>query len=100
MKTPFPTPKELLVMWLIKDGHVRGLEIVQASRKKIGRTNVYVYLGRLEEKGLIDRTSKNVYGMALQRPTYALTGAGRAVIGVARLLGWEPFKRRGGSGRT
>ena len=58
MSKPHPrvltvSPKELLVLELVKDQQLYGLQLVTASNGQLKRGTVYVTLGRMEEKGYI-----------------------------------------------
>jgi DNA-binding PadR family transcriptional regulator len=54
----------------------------------VNRTTVYVYLGRLEEKGYVDvarpTTGKHP---GKQRPIYKINGLGARVLSAAELVG-------------
>ena len=50
------SPKELLVLELLREHDSYGLQLVAASTGRLKRGTVYVTLGRMEEKGYI--TSK------------------------------------------
>jgi DNA-binding PadR family transcriptional regulator len=48
------SPKELLILDLLADGHERyGLQLVDASEGALKRGTIYVTLGRMEEKGYV-----------------------------------------------
>ena len=47
------SPKELLVLELLRHQELYGLQLVAASRGRLKRGTVYVTLGRMEEKGYI-----------------------------------------------
>ncbi len=50
---PRLSPKEALILGLLRGGEMYGLELVTASDGALKRGTVYVTLGRMEEKGLI-----------------------------------------------
>ena len=50
------SPKELLVLELLRHQELYGLQLVAASRGRLKRGTVYVTLGRMEEKGCITST--------------------------------------------
>src|SRR5918994_2318374 len=50
------SPKELLVLELLRHQELYGLQLVAASRGRLKRGTVYVTLGRMEEKGYITST--------------------------------------------
>jgi DNA-binding PadR family transcriptional regulator len=76
------SPKELLVLELLREQDLYGLQLVAASSGRLKRGTVYVTLGRMEEKGYI--TSKleaappGVGG--LPRRIYAATPLGRRMF--------------------
>jgi len=45
------SPKERLVLELLRHQELYGLQFVAASRGRLKRGTVYVTLGRMEEKG-------------------------------------------------
>lgn len=72
------SPKELLVLELLRDQEAYGLQLVAASRGRLKRGTVYVTLGRMEEKGYItsklDAAPPGTGG--LPRRLYAVTPLG------------------------
>ena len=76
------SPKELLVLELLRDQELYGLQLVAASGRRLKRGTVYVTLGRMEEKGYI--TSKLEAAPAgaggLPRRIYAATPLGRRMF--------------------
>ena len=76
------SPKELLVLELLRDQELYGLQLVAASGRGLKRGTVYVTLGRMEEKGYI--TSKLEAAPAgaggLPRRIYAATPLGRRMF--------------------
>ena len=94
MTTGFPTAAELQVMQLLMDEPrgLYGLQVVDKSKirrgTQISRGSIYVLLGRLEDKGLVDvdrRKESNYPGMP--RPLYKLNAHGQRVLAVAEANG-------------
>jgi PadR family transcriptional regulator PadR len=50
---PRLSPKEALILDLLRGGEMYGLELVSSSDGALKRGTVYVTLGRMEDKGLI-----------------------------------------------
>ena len=73
------SPKELLVLELLQQQELYGLQLAAASRGRLKRGTVYVTLGRMEEKGYItstlDAPPSGTGG--LPRRLYAVTALGR-----------------------
>src|SRR3954467_626345 len=76
------SPKELLVLELLRHQELYGLRLVAASRGRLKRGTVYVTLGRMEEKGYITSTlDAPPSGMGgLPRRLYAATPLGRRMF--------------------
>ena len=76
------SPKELLVLQLLREQDLYGLQLVAASRGRLKRGTVYVTLGRMEEKGYItsklDAPPSGTGGMP--RRIYAVTALGRRMF--------------------
>ena len=76
------SPKELLVLELLRHQELYGLQPVAASRGRLKRGTVYVTLGRMEEKGYItstlDAPPSGTGG--LPRRIYAVTALGRRMF--------------------
>ena len=76
------SPKELLVLQLLGDQELYGLQLVAASRGRLKRGTVYVTLGRMEEKGYItstlDAPPSGTGG--LPRRLYAVTALGHRMF--------------------
>src|SRR5437868_1491195 len=75
------TGTEYLIMEMLVASHGKemyGLELVDKSGGKLKRGTVYVLLGRLEKKGLIEGRTE-VEGAEIPRRVYRLTGLGRRV---------------------
>ncbi len=82
---PPPVPKltstEAGILELLGRGEMYGLELVEASGGALKRGSVYVLLGRLEEKGLVEaRVDEDASHPGLPRRLYRVTGAGRRVL--------------------
>ncbi len=91
---PTLSPKARLILdRLVATGAMYGLELVAESEGKLKRGTVYVTLGRMEEKGLIESYYEDARpgqrGPARRR--YKVTGLGKRVykawMAAARSLG-------------
>jgi DNA-binding PadR family transcriptional regulator len=60
--------ESLILQLLSARGECYGLELVEASKRRLKRGGIYVTLGRMEEKGLV-RSSVADGGRRLYRPT-------------------------------
>jgi PadR family transcriptional regulator PadR len=76
------SPKELLVLELLRKQDSYGLQLVTASAGRLKRGTVYVTLGRMEEKGYITSTLEAApSGLGgLPRRIYAATPLGRRMF--------------------
>ena len=83
MPSPHPraltlSPKELLILELLREGDLYGLQLVAASMRRLKRGTVYVTLARMEEKGYVtsklDAAPSGMGGMP--RRLYAATPLG------------------------
>jgi len=76
------SPKELLVLELLRDQKLYGLQLVAASNRRLKRGTVYVTLGRMEEKGYITSTLEAAPAGAggLPRRIYKATALGRRML--------------------
>ena len=76
------SPKELLVLDLLRHQELYGLQLVAASKGRLKRGTVYVTLGRMEEKGYItSRLEAAPSGIGgLPRRIYASTALGRRMF--------------------
>jgi DNA-binding PadR family transcriptional regulator len=76
------SPKELVVLELLRHEELYGLQLVAASRGRLKRGTVYVTLGRMEEKGYItSRLDAPPAGTGgLPRRIYAVTALGRRMF--------------------
>lgn len=88
--TSWPTKTEMTVLTLLMNSPpgLYGLEVVEQSNKEIKRGSVYVLLGRLEEKGYVERTPSKVDANypGLPRPIYKITAPGQKVLELADQL--------------
>lgn len=83
MDIPRLSPKEAIILqFLIANGEMYGLELVNAAPDKIKRGTVYVTLGRMADKGYVD--SRQVPGDegtgGLPRRLFQATGYGARVL--------------------
>jgi PadR family transcriptional regulator PadR len=78
------SPKELLVLELLRHQELYGLQLVAASRGRLKRGTVYVTLGRMEAKGYIaSKLDAAPSGMGgLPRRIYGATPLGRRMFAV------------------
>jgi PadR family transcriptional regulator PadR len=76
------SPKELLVLELLRHEELYGLQLVAASKGRLKRGTVYVTLGRMEEKGYITSTldAPPAGTGGLPRRIYAVTTLGRRMF--------------------
>ena len=76
------SPKELLVLQLLREQELYGLQLVAASSGRLKRGTVYVTLGRMEEKGYITSKVEAAPSGAggLPRRIYAVTALGRRMF--------------------
>ena len=76
------SPKELVVLELLRDQKLYGLQLVAASSRRLKRGTVYVTLGRMEEKGYITSTLEAAPAGAggLPRRIYKATALGRRML--------------------
>jgi PadR family transcriptional regulator PadR len=76
------SPKELLVLELLREHDSYGLQLVAASSGRLKRGTVYVTLGRMEDKGyLTSKLEAAPSGIGgLPRRIYAATPLGRRMF--------------------
>jgi DNA-binding PadR family transcriptional regulator len=81
-KVPRISSKEMNVIRQLIGQEKYGLELVADSDGELARNSIYVVLGRMEDKGLIDgKTSPTPAGeMGPPRRKYKVTGHGRRVL--------------------
>ena len=92
---PTLSAKERIVLELLLDGARYGLQLVSESRGTLKRGTVYVTLGRMEQKGLVESRHEAAGDSdAIPRRMYHITAHGRRVMNawtaVARALALEP----------
>jgi DNA-binding PadR family transcriptional regulator len=90
-----PKKERLILEFLAADGPMYGLQLVERSDGALKRGTVYVTLGRMEAKGLVESEQEPVPpgGIGLPRRIYRPTALGerlrRAWTAFARELAWE-----------
>jgi PadR family transcriptional regulator, regulatory protein PadR len=96
-RLPTLSAKERIVLdLLVSSGARYGLQLVDESRGRLKRGTVYVTLGRMEQKGLVESHHEPATRDpdARTRRMYHATGHGRRVLDawnlVARALALEP----------
>jgi PadR family transcriptional regulator PadR len=89
-------PKERLILeLLVSGGPMYGLQLVEQSDRALKRGTVYVTLGRMEAKGLVESEQETLPpgAIGLPRRVYRPTALGermlRAWTTFARELAWE-----------
>lgn len=85
---PRLSPKEALILDLLRAGEMYGLELVTASDGALKRGTVYVTLGRMEEKGLIvSRIGDETPALGgLPRRVYKPTAYGKQLLSATLTL--------------
>jgi PadR family transcriptional regulator, regulatory protein PadR len=92
---PLPRKEQLILELLASEGPMYGLQIVEHSDGALKRGTVYVTLGRMEAKGLVESEQQPLPpdGIGLPRRIYRPTALGgrmlRAWTAFARELAWE-----------
>ena len=76
--TPLPSPLEYEVLKLLMPRELYGLALVKASDGKLKRGTVYVTLGRMVDKGLIEDRVEDATPdyIGIPRRLYKVTGIG------------------------
>jgi DNA-binding PadR family transcriptional regulator len=70
--------KEVVILRLLVDDELYGLQLVERSRGRLKRGTVYVTLGRMEDKGLVaSRVDGTEPTPGLPRKLYRPTALGR-----------------------
>jgi PadR family transcriptional regulator PadR len=93
--TALPRKERLILELLSSDGPMYGLQLVEESDGALKRGTVYVTLGRMETKGLVESQQEPLPpgGIGLPRRIYRPTALGermlRAWTAFARELAWE-----------
>ena len=79
---PRLSPKEALILDLMRGGERYGLELVTASDGALKRGTVYVTLGRMEDKGLVISRTEDATPLSggLPRRLYRPTAYGRQLL--------------------
>lgn len=88
-RLPTLSAKERIVLeLLVSSGAKYGLQLVDESRGRLKRGTVYVTLGRMEQKGLVEsRHEAETHDPgALTRRMYHATGHGRRVLDAWNLV--------------
>jgi DNA-binding PadR family transcriptional regulator len=91
MANPFATATELAILVLLREtpAGMYGLELVQASGKRLKQGTIYVALGRMEEKGFVkSRVRASADHPGIPRPIYKITALGERQLAAAELAGW------------
>jgi DNA-binding PadR family transcriptional regulator len=89
---PTLPPKERLVLeFLVSDGPMFGLQLVEASRGALKRGTVYVTLGRMERKGFIESEQEAAQpgAIGLPRRLYRPTALGKRALKAWTVLAKE-----------
>jgi len=90
-----PRKERLILELLASEGPMYGLQLVEHSDGTLKRGTVYVTLGRMEAKGLVESQQEPVPrgGIGLPRRIYRPTALGermlRAWTAFAREVAWE-----------
>jgi len=79
---PSLSEKTALVLRLLVQGEMYGLQLVDASAGQLKRGTVYVTLGRMEQRGLVvsRQEPRHPGAIGLPRRLYAPTELGRAAL--------------------
>jgi DNA-binding PadR family transcriptional regulator len=91
----FPRKERLILEFLVSDGPMYGLQLVERSDGALKRGTVYVTLGRMEAKGFVESQQEPVPagGIGLPRRLYRPTALGERMLSAwmtfARELAWE-----------
>lgn len=92
---PRASATEALILGLLRDNEMYGLQLVQASGGALKRGTVYVTLGRMQEKGFVEsRPEARQAGVSgLPRRLYRPTGLGLRVLDawdmLRKAVAWE-----------
>src|SRR6476660_3613780 len=90
-----PKKERLILELLASEGPAFGLQLVEHSNGTLKRGTVYVTLGRMEAKGLVESRQETAPrgGIGLPRRIYRPTALGERVLrawtAFARELAWE-----------
>jgi DNA-binding PadR family transcriptional regulator len=88
--TALPRKERLILELLSSDGPMYGLQLVEESDGALKRGTVYVTLGRMETKGLVESQQEPLPpgGIGLPRRIYRPTALGERM-----LRAWTAFAR-------
>ncbi len=90
-----PRKEELILELLLSEGPMYGLALVERSNGALKRGTVYVTLGRMEAKGLVESMPEPLPpgGIGLPRRVYRPTALGKRMLrawnAFTRELAWE-----------
>ena len=81
--------KETLILEALRGGEMFGLQLVESSEGSLKRGTVYVTLGRMQEKGLVESRLEERHpgAIGLPRRLYRATAFGLRV-----LEAWNTFR--------
>jgi DNA-binding PadR family transcriptional regulator len=87
-RLPSISSVESLIIDLLRDGERYGLELVDASNRKLKRGTIYVTLSRMETKGFVVSRQEEPHAAAigLPRRMYRVTPYGLKVHRAYKLL--------------
>ena len=79
--------ERLILELLIEQGELFGLQLVERSARRLKRGTVYVTLGRMQDKGLLESRQEPLPpgAIGLPRRLYRPTGHGLRVVEAWRL---------------
>jgi DNA-binding PadR family transcriptional regulator len=82
MELPKPSARERIILELLADDEMFGLQMVEASGGRLKRGTVYVTLGRMQTKGYLEsRTEERPHAaIGLPRRLYRPTALGLRVL--------------------
>jgi DNA-binding PadR family transcriptional regulator len=93
--TTLPKKERFILELLVSGGPMYGLQLVEQSGGALKRGTVYVTLGRMEAKGLVESQQEEMPpgAIGLPRRIYKPTGLGQRMLRAwtvfARELAWE-----------
>jgi DNA-binding PadR family transcriptional regulator len=87
-RLPSISTTESLIIDLLHDGERYGLELIEASNRRLKRGTIYVTLARMETKGFIvsRQEERRAAAIGLPRRMYRVTPYGLKVHKAYRLL--------------
>jgi DNA-binding PadR family transcriptional regulator len=92
---PLPGKEQLILALLVSEGPMFGLQLVDRSEGALKRGTVYVTLGRMEAKGLVESEQDPLPsgGIGLPRRVYRPTALGERTLRAWKVftleLAWE-----------